>query len=480
MAKQPYVIVVLEDDPLVNSTVKSVLEESYSEVHVFSDAKEAIETIDDLRPDLLLLDIFLGHYNGLEILQELRDNGHQVPVIMMTAFSDIRMAVRAMRLGAEDFIVKPLDLEQLELTVERALEKYELKRQVDVLSERLETEQPDEVIGVSDGIKAALEVSRIVANADTTALILGETGTGKELFARYIHKNSQRSKGPFITINCGAIPKELAENELFGYEKGAFTGATEKVKQGRFEQAHRGTILLDEVGELGLDLQVKLLRVLQERKYYRLGGLKEISVDVRVIAATNQNLERLVEEGKFREDLYYRLNVATIDLPSLRNRTEDIIPIASSFIKEFNSKFSKSITGFTPEAVNILQNYYWKGNIRELRNVIERVMLLESQSVISKESLAFLKPSSTPASLQMQLQKQKPIELESGEHLLHVSKEGALWNNVVKDLILQTLKITEGNQIQAAKVLNISRAKLRYRIEQLNIKVTNNFTSTEE
>ncbi len=480
MAKQPYVIVVLEDDPLVNSTVKSVLEESYSEVHVFSDAKEAIETIDDLRPDLLLLDIFLGHYNGLEILQELRDNGHQVPVIMMTAFSDIRMAVRAMRLGAEDFIVKPLDLEQLELTVERALEKYELKRQVDVLSERLETEQPDEVIGVSDGIKAALEVSRIVANADTTALILGETGTGKELFARYIHKNSQRSKGPFITINCGAIPKELAENELFGYEKGAFTGATEKVKQGRFEQAHRGTILLDEVGELGLDLQVKLLRVLQERKYYRLGGLKEISVDVRVIAATNQNLERLVEEGKFREDLYYRLNVATIDLPSLRNRTEDIIPIASSFIKEFNAKFSKSITGFTPEAVQILQNYYWKGNIRELRNVIERVMLLESQSVISKESLAFLKPSSAPASLQTQLQKQKPIELESGEHLLHISKEGALWNNVVKDLILQTLKITEGNQIQAAKVLNISRAKLRYRIEQLNIKVTNNFTSTEE
>lgn len=480
MAKQPYVIVVLEDDPLVNSTVKSVLEESYSEVHVFSDAKEAIETIDDLRPDLLLLDIFLGHYNGLEILQELRDNGHQVPVIMMTAFSDIRMAVRAMRLGAEDFIVKPLDLEQLELTVERALEKYELKRQVDVLSERLETEQPDEVIGVSDGIKAALEVSRIVANADTTALILGETGTGKELFARYIHKNSQRSKGPFITINCGAIPKELAENELFGYEKGAFTGATEKVKQGRFEQAHRGTILLDEVGELGLDLQVKLLRVLQERKYYRLGGVKEISVDVRVIAATNQNLERLVEEGKFREDLYYRLNVATIDLPSLRNRTDDIIPIATSFIKEFNTKFSKSISGFTPEAVQILQSYYWKGNIRELRNVIERVMLLESQTVISKDSLAFLKPNSTSTSLQTQLQKQKPVELDPGEHLLHVSKEGALWNNVVKDLILQTLKITEGNQIQAAKVLNISRAKLRYRIEQLNIKVTNNFTATEE
>jgi two-component system response regulator AtoC len=480
MAKQPYVIVVLEDDPLVNSTVKSVLEESFTEVYVFSDAKEALETIDELRPDLLLLDIFLGHYNGLEILQELRDNGQQVPVIMMTAFSDIRMAVRAMRLGAEDFIVKPLDLEQLELTVERALEKYELKRQVDVLSERLETEQPDEVIGVSEGIKAALEVSRIVANADTTALILGETGTGKELFARYIHKNSQRSKGPFITINCGAIPKELAENELFGYEKGAFTGATEKVKQGRFEQAHRGTILLDEVGELGLDLQVKLLRVLQERKYYRLGGVKEISVDVRVIAATNQNLEKLVEEGKFREDLYYRLNVATIDLPSLRNRTDDIIPIASSFIKEFNMKFSKSISGFTPEAVQILQTYYWKGNIRELRNVIERVMLLETQTVISKESLAFLKPNQASVGLQKQLLKQKPIELEPGEHQLHISKEGALWNNVVKDLILQTLKITEGNQIQAAKVLNISRAKLRYRIEQLNIKVTNNFTSIEE
>ncbi len=480
MAKQPYVIVVLEDDPLVNTTVKSVLEETYSDVYVYTDAKEALEAIDDLRPDLLLLDIFLGHYNGLEILQELRDNGHQVPVVMMTAFSDIRMAVRAMRLGAEDFIVKPLDLEQLELTVERALEKYELKRQVDVLSERLEAEQPEEVIGVSDGIKAALEVSRIVAGADTTSLILGETGTGKELFARFIHKNSTRSKGPFITINCGAIPKELAENELFGYEKGAFTGATEKVKQGRFEQAHRGTILLDEVGELGLDLQVKLLRVLQERKYYRLGGMKEISVDVRVIAATNQNLEKLVEEGRFREDLYYRLNVATIELPSLRNRIEDIIPIASSFVKEFNTKFSKSISGFTPEAVQTLQSYYWKGNIRELRNVIERIMLLESQTIISKESLAFLKPNNHTASLQSQLLKQKPIDLETGEHQLHISKEGALWNNVVKDLILQTLKITEGNQIQAAKVLNISRAKLRYRIEQLNIKVTNNFTSIEE
>ncbi len=466
MALQRYTIVILEDDPLVNEAVKGVLSEKYDSVHAFTDAPTALSAIETLQPDLLLLDIFLGHYNGLEILEQLNEKGLTMPVVMMTAFTDIKIAVRAMKLGAEDFIVKPLDIEQLEIAVDRALQNYDLRRQVTLLEEKLRLKQSAEILGNSNGILKALHVARIIAAADdTTALILGESGTGKELIARFIHQNSARAKGPFITINCGAIPRELAENELFGYERGAFTGATEKIKQGRFEQANRGTIMLDEVGELSPEMQVKLLRVLQERSFYRLGGVKEVQVDVRVIAATNRDLEQLVEEGKFREDLYYRLNVAAIELPSLRERREDIVILASAFINEFNKKFSKSVTGFTTDAAEILENHSWKGNVRELRNVIERVMLLESGSVISKDSLSFLRPTTIVVS-QRTMQ-----ELAPGQHLLQISKKGTTMGQVVKDLIEQTLRITDGNQIQAAKLLEISRAKLRYRIEQLRVMI---------
>lgn len=468
MALQRYTIVILEDDPLVNETVKAVLSEKYDTVYSYTDAPTAISAMESIQPDLLLLDIFLGHYNGLEILEQLSERGFSMPVVMMTAFTDIKIAVRAMKLGAEDFIVKPLDIEQLEVAVERALSVYDLKRQVSLLQEKLHLKQSAEILGSSDGILRALHIARIISSADdTTALILGESGTGKELIARFIHQNSGRAKGPFITINCGAIPRELAENELFGYERGAFTGATEKIKQGRFEQANHGTIMLDEVGELGPEMQVKLLRVLQERSFYRLGGVKEVQVDVRVIAATNRNLEQLVEEGKFREDLYYRLNVASIELPSLRDRREDVVILASAFVNEFNKKFNKQVTGFTPEAADLLENHGWKGNVRELRNVIERVMLLEDGAVISKESLAFIRP------VNVQTANRATQELSSGQHFLQISKTGATMGRVTKDLIEQTLKITEGNQIKAAKLLEISRAKLRYRIEQLGVVIPN-------
>lgn len=468
MQLQNYTIVVIEDDPLVNLTVKEILSGKYNRVITYTDANQAYNELPLIGPDLILLDIFLGPANGLDILENLRKQGYIMPVIMMTAFSDIKMAVRAMKLGAEDFIVKPLDLEQLEVAVERALQNFDLRRKVDLLSEKLKEEQPNVILGESEGIRKALEIARIVAGADTTALIVGESGTGKELLARFIHENSNRAKGPFVTINCGAIPRELAENELFGYEKGAFTGATEKIRPGKFEQAQHGTILFDEIAELSLELQVKLLRVLQERKYYRLGGQKEISVDVRVIASTNRDLEKLVEEGKFREDLFYRLNVAKLTLPPLRERGGDILLLATAFIKEFNKKFNKNVTGYTPEAANILQNYPWKGNIRELRNVIERIVLLETDNVITKESLHFLKPSST-----MTVTTDKPsIELKDGEHRLFIAKNGVTMASVLKDLIIQTLKITNGNQIKAAKILGVSRAKLRYRIEQLEINIS--------
>ena len=470
MSKHNYTVVIIEDDPLVNTTVKEILSAKYTKVYAYKDANEALEELHTLSPDLILLDIFLGHANGLDILDSLRKQGYVMPVVMMTAFSDIKMAVKAMKLGAEDFIVKPLDLEQLEITIEKALQNYDLRRQVDFLSEQLRQERQNEILGNSEGMRKAMDMAKIFSSADdTTCLILGESGTGKELMARYIHENSARAKGPFITINCGAIPRELAENELFGYERGAFTGATEKIKQGKFEQANHGTILLDEVGELSLELQVKLLRVLQERNFYRLGGAKEISVDVRVIASTNRDLEKLVEEGKFREDLFFRLNVATITLPPLRERNGDALTLATSFVDKYNKKFGRKIKGFTQEAVDIILNYPWKGNIRELNNVMERVVLLETGEIINKESFDFMKPAENVRATST-VKTENVIEFKDGaKHFLKISPQGASMGEVVKDLILQTFKITNGNQIQASKVLGISRAKLRYRLEQLGI-----------
>jgi len=467
--KQNYTIVVIEDDPLVNNIVKDILSAKYTRVETFTDANKGLDELHMISPDLILLDIFLGHANGLDILETLRKQGYTVPVIMMTAFSDIKMAVRAMKLGAEDFIVKPLDLEQLEVSVDRSLKNFDLRRQVDILSEQLKKEMPSEILGTSELMKQGMDIAKIVASTDdTTVLIMGESGTGKELMARYIHENSPRAKGTFVSINCGAIPRELAENELFGYERGAFTGATEKVKPGKFEQAQHGTILLDEIAELSMELQVKLLRVLQERRFYRLGGAKEISVDVRVIASTNKDLEKLVEEEKFREDLFYRLNVARIQLPPLRDRGEDILKLASAFVNEFNTKFGKKIKGFSAGAVDLINNYQWKGNVRELRNAIERICLLEQGDIITKESLSFLKGANSVTVFSGK----HDIEVKSGEHHLKISPTGVTMGNVVKDLIIQTLKITNGNQIKAAKLLEVSRAKLRYRIEQLGINIS--------
>lgn len=470
MALQNYTILIIEDDPLVNKTIKDALTTKYTRVFSYLNAGEALNDINLISPDIILLDIFLGPHNGLEILEQLRSQGYTVPVIIMTATNDIKMAVRAIKLGAEDFIVKPLDLEQLEIAVDKALQNYDLRRQVEILTDKLKEEQPSEIIGNCEQIKKVLNIAKIVAGTDSTVLIIGETGTGKELLAKYIHRNSPRARGPFIAINCGAIPKDLAESEFFGYEKGAYTGATEKFKQGKFELANHGTIFLDEISELSLELQVKLLRVLQERRFYRLGGTKEISVDVRVIASTNKVLEDLVEQGKFREDLFYRLNVARLELPPLRERGDDIMLLATAFVKEFNKKFGKKVSGFTPEAVNILRNYQWKGNIRELRNVIERIVLLESEDIISKDSLSFLKVSDSVP--QTSLGEQATPELKPGEHKLIISKQGATMNNVVRDLIIQTLRLVNGNQIKAAKILGISRAKLRYRIEQLGINIS--------
>ena len=299
-------------------------------------------------------------------------------------------------------------------------------------------------------------------SSDTTILIEGESGTGKEGFAKYIHQNSTRKDSPFIEINCAAIPKELAESELFGHEKGAFTGAAQKTKLGKFELAEGGTILLDEIAELSTDLQVKLLRVLQEKRFYRVGGEKEVTVNVRVLAATNKNLEEEVQKGNFREDLYYRLNVAKVVVPPLRERLEDIPILSYSFLREFSKKFDKEVIGISSDALAILEAYRWKGNIRELRNVMERVVLLIEENEVKEHHLSSLVLSDKN-------------EKETDENfVLKIPPKGVKIDLVLKTLILKTLNITNGNQVKAAKILGLSRSKLRYRMEQLGIEVTKN------
>jgi len=385
---------------------------------------------------------------------------------MITGYADVNIAVKAIKAGAYDFLLKPIDLDQLQLVLNKVLENLSLKAQVDKLYEIIQEDKltPD-FFGPSKKIQNLVKsVEKLAKSSDTTILLEGESGTGKEVFAKYIHQNSPRANNAFIQINCATIPRELAESELFGHEKGAFTGAQAKTKLGKFELADNGTILLDEIGELSLDLQVKLLRVLQEKKFYRVGGEKEVTVNVRVLAATNKNLEEEVKAGRFREDLYYRLNVAKTTIPSLRERKDDIPYLAYSFLKEFAIKFNKRIKRIDPDAMNILNGYHWKGNVRELRNVIERAALLMEDDQLKEQHLDFL------------VESMGDKEITSDEFILKVPSKGIKIDVVLKKLILETLNITNGNQVKAAKVLGLSRSKLRYRMEQLGIEVKKSIT----
>ncbi len=457
-------ILIIDDDNLVAVSLRKLLMKLGYDVETCLEAGEAFNKVESFEPDIILLDIYLTTHNGLELLKQFQKKFYHIPVIMITGYSDVKIAVAAIKSGAFDFLLKPIDIDQLQAILKRAIDNLYLKNEVDKLHQLLqEDELTREFFGNSNKIMRLLaSVEKLAKSSDTTLLIEGESGTGKEVFAKYIHQNSPRSSGPFIQINCSAIPKELAESELFGHEKGAFTGALQKTKLGKFELANGGTILLDEIGELSLDLQVKLLRVLQEKKFYRLGGEKEIAVDVRVLAATNRNLEDEIKNGNFRADLFYRLNVARILVPPLRERKEDIPVLALGFLKEFAGKFNKNIKGIDPEALNLLVSYSWKGNIRELRNVMERAALLIEEDELKEKHLSFLVDSS-PAKI-----------IEDDGFVLKIPPKGIQIDLVLRTLIQKTLSITNGNQVRAAKILGLSRSKLRYRMEQLGIEVTKN------
>ncbi|MBI5474633.1 MAG: sigma-54-dependent Fis family transcriptional regulator, partial [Ignavibacteriae bacterium] len=404
--------------------------------------------------------------NGLHILRKIKEEAFELPVLMMTAHADVALAVEAMKEGAVDFVIKPFDLAHLIVLIEKSMEQSLLKRKVKLLQDELEQQrQRSGIIGRSQGLRRILDMSERLALSDnTTVLIEGESGTGKELLARFIYQKSPRAEKPFITLNCGAIPKNLAESEFFGYEKGAFTGATDRMRQGKFELANGGTIFLDEIGELSLDMQVKLLRVLEERRFYRLGGTRELGIDVRVIAASNRDLAKEVEEGRFREDLFYRLNVASVKIPPLRQRKEDIGVIAFAFTHEFAKRFAKEPPKLSPEALQFLESQQWKGNIRELRNAIERAVLLGDGPVLAVEHFAFLHSTNGKQHAGM------PQPNSNGKrYALEVPESGVSMGTVVRDLILKTLQITNGNQVHAAKILGLTRSKLRYRMDQLGI-----------
>ena len=460
-------ILIVDDDNLVCISLKKFLVKLGFDVEICLNASEAFKYTREFEPDLILLDIYLSTHNGLDLLKDFRKMFFHIPVIMITGYSDVKIAVTAIKYGAQDFLLKPIDIEQLKIVIDKTIENLNLREEVNKLYEIVKGDElTKSFFGKSTKIRKLLNYAdKLAESEDTTILLEGESGTGKEVFAKYIHQNSPRKNNAFVQINCSAIPKELAESELFGHEKGAFTGAAQKTKLGKFELANNGTILLDEIGELTLDLQVKLLRVLQGKKFYRLGGEKEISVNVRILAATNRSLEEEVAKGNFREDLFYRLNVARIQIPPLRERKEDIPLLALSFLKEFAKKVNKDVNSIDSDAIKLLTDYQWKGNIRELRNIMERAALFLEDEELKVHHLHFLFDSGA-----------ETTDSSSKKFELKIPANGVKIDMVLRNLIQQTLKITNGNQVKAAKVLGLSRSKLRYRMEQLGIEVTKNIS----
>jgi len=448
-------ILIVDDEHLIRWSFSKKLESWGYFPETASNGKEAITLMNNFNPDLVLLDLNLPDINGIQLLKEIKSLNASIPVIIITAYGTIEQAVKAIREGAYDFITKPVNYENLQNTIKNALEIQTLKEEITFYKEREKKESSlEKIVGESKALKDAMELALKGAKSEVSViLLLGESGTGKELFARYIHYNSSRANGPFVAINCSAIPENLLESELFGHERGAFTDAKTQ-KKGLFEIADGGTIFLDEIGEMPLSLQSKILRVFEESSFRRIGGVQDIKVDVRIISASNQNLEIACEEGRFRRDLYYRLNVFPIYLPPLRERKEDIIPLTKHFIEIYNLKFRKNIKGVTKEAEELLLKYNWYGNVRELRNVIERAMILENSDFL------------TPANLYLPVLKSS---LSKSEVISKLLESGLKLEDMEKAMIEEALRKCNGNQRKAAEILGIGRDALRYKIKKFKI-----------
>ncbi|GAB4567153.1 MAG: sigma-54 dependent transcriptional regulator [Geothermobacteraceae bacterium] len=447
-------ILVVDDEQLIRWSLEQNLSKQGYEVATAASGEDALRAIQQDAPDLVLLDIQLPGMNGLEVLEKIKEQDEDIIVIMVTALGVLETAVKAMRLGAFDYINKPFNLDELAIVIRKAFETKDLKREVAHLrSEQSSKYGLENIIGVSKHIENVKAMIRKIAQSDaSTVLIQGESGTGKELVAKAIHYESARVEKPFMAINCAAVPETLLESELMGHEKGSFTDAKSQ-KKGLFELADGGTIFLDEIGDMEMGMQAKLLRVLEERRFRRIGGTRDISVDVRIVSATNKDLLKAIEEKTFRNDLYYRIQVIPIFLPPLRERREDIMPLVEHFIAHFNREFGKSVKGVSKMAEKFLLEYSWPGNTRELKNVIERAIILESDETLLLEHL----PQEIVS---------KTTTVASGPIGFQLPPEGIDIEDVERELIRQALELSEGNQSKAAKKLNLGIDAFRYRMKK--------------
>jgi DNA-binding NtrC family response regulator len=450
-------VFIVDDEQAISKLLSYWVKDKWKyDVEVFSNGEDALRRL-NAKPDLVLLDIMLPGVDGIEVLKRVKQIDENLPVIMLSAQGSIEVAVDALRLGAFDYFPKPIDIQRLEPAVKNAIKSYDLTREIENLKENVKKEYSfDNIVSADGRMQDVFKLVTKVLNNEITVLIYGESGTGKELIARAIHYNGRRKDKPFVVVNCASIPRELLESELFGHEKGSFTGAHQR-KLGKFELANGGTIFLDEVGELEMLLQAKLLRVIQEREFERVGGTELIKTDVRIISATNRDLRLAVEKKEFREDLYYRLNSFPISIPPLRLRRGDILVLAQHFLDRFNNKLGKNVKGFSKKAVKLIYDHNWPGNIREMENMIERCIIICEKDIIDVDDL--------------------PQQIRASEPMSNADLNGALFSDdtiipfekLKEESIKHALKVTNGNIVEAAKKLQLGRATIYRLMEKYNI-----------
>jgi DNA-binding NtrC family response regulator len=450
-------VFIVDDEPAISKLLSYWVKDKWKyDVEVFASGEDVLKRLNG-KPDLILLDIMLPGLDGLETLKRIKHFDENLPVIILSAQGSIEVAVESLRYGAYDYFPKPIDQQRLEPAIKNAIKHYDLTRELQKLREDVQKEYSfDNIISADGKMQGVFKLVTKVLSNDITVLIYGESGTGKELIARAVHYNGKRKDQPFIVVNCASIPRELLESELFGHEKGSFTGAYQR-KIGKFEAANGGTLFLDEVGELEMLLQAKLLRVIQEKAFERVGGNELIRTDVRIISATNRDLKQAVEDKQFREDLYYRLNSFPISIPPLRQRRGDILVLAQHFLTGFNKKLGKNIKGFSKKALKYMYEYNWPGNVREMENTIERCMIISEGDMIDAEDL--------------------PIHLRENDVSLNSDLSNSLFTDdtiipfekLKEEAIKHALKITNGNIVEAAKKLQLGRATIYRLMEKYNI-----------
>jgi len=452
-------VYIIDDEKEICDTLKGMFEISGYEVATFQSGELALPVIMRDQPDVIILDLHLPGIDGLEILSRIKKFDPEIEVIMITGFVDVVSAVKAIKLGAREYIKKPVIFEELNLIVHNALEVKKKNEQLNYLHARKRNKIND-MVGTSSAMQPVYNfIDQVAISPKTTVLITGETGTGKGLVARSIHYKSPRGKKSFIEVNCSAIQPSLLESELFGYEAGAFTGANNR-KKGLLELAHEGTFFLDEIGDMSLELQAKVLKVLEEQSFRRVGGTKEIKIDIRIISASSKNLLEKVEEGTFRRDLIYRLNVATCHLPPLRDRREDVLLLAEHYLHIFNAEFGKSITSIKSSAKQILSDNAWIGNVRELRNIIERAVLFEKSNELTLDSIGGL-------SFSPPVNQGSNVKFDVAQ--INIPDEGISLVDVERNIIVKALKKARGNQTRAAQLLGLTRETLKYRLKKHKI-----------